>query len=266
MPAPVAAGSVARYQSPGGSAGAQAEPRTSTRAGGPSRSALASASVRASSSAGASEGYQARGRPSSRRVQPRRSLRTTSSRCSMDVVPPVRQAVRRKRRQSAVAVGAGKSAHHVPCCRNSPNPAAARAEKTKGPFGPLLCMLATWWPGRESNPRHGDFQSPALPTELPGHARRLPRRGAESYRGVRDPTSGQCIGRCSGVPGRGQATGKSRREKRCGGCHAVVARGFSPRGGRSRPASARRRRTGTSPARPAGTRGASGRVARAGSR
>ena len=28
-----------------------------------------------------------------------------------------------------------------------------------------------WWPGRESNPRHGDFQSPALPTELPGHVR-----------------------------------------------------------------------------------------------
>ncbi len=28
-----------------------------------------------------------------------------------------------------------------------------------------------WWPGRESNPRHGDFQSPALPTELPGHFR-----------------------------------------------------------------------------------------------
>ena len=25
-----------------------------------------------------------------------------------------------------------------------------------------------WWPGRESNSRHGDFQSPALPTELPG--------------------------------------------------------------------------------------------------
>ncbi len=26
-----------------------------------------------------------------------------------------------------------------------------------------------WWPGTESNCRHGDFQSPALPTELPGH-------------------------------------------------------------------------------------------------
>ncbi len=29
-----------------------------------------------------------------------------------------------------------------------------------------------WWPGTESNRRHGDFQSPALPTELPGPERR----------------------------------------------------------------------------------------------
>ena len=27
---------------------------------------------------------------------------------------------------------------------------------------------AEWWPGRELNPRHADFQSAALPTELPG--------------------------------------------------------------------------------------------------
>ena len=26
-----------------------------------------------------------------------------------------------------------------------------------------------WWPEVESNHRHGDFQSPALPTELSGH-------------------------------------------------------------------------------------------------
>ena len=32
----------------------------------------------------------------------------------------------------------------------------------------LLFLLDLWCPGTESNRRHGDFQSPALPTELPG--------------------------------------------------------------------------------------------------
>src|SRR5512132_3711738 len=68
-------------------------------------------------------------------------------------------------------------------------------------------MLLEWCPGAESNHRHADFQSAALPTELPGRApsaaRRadgLDRRPAKreaysSQRGVvsREPQASQVV-------------------------------------------------------------------------
>ena len=49
--------------------------------------------------------------------------------------------------------------------------------------GLSFCFL--WWPERESNPRHEDFQSSALPTELSGRTR--PRIKRDSPMFVKSP-------------------------------------------------------------------------------
>ena len=44
-------------------------------------------------------------------------------------------------------------------------------DNKKQPFGHYVSerLLDEWCPDSESNQGHGDFQSPALPTELSGH-------------------------------------------------------------------------------------------------
>ena len=75
-------------------------------------------------------------------------------------------------------------------------PRRARVIEPRGSIHSQMCRryreavrrdLGKWWPGTESNRRHGDFQSPALPTELPGHACACVRTGRPAAGRVLEP-------------------------------------------------------------------------------
>src|SRR5690606_24379422 len=79
-----------------------------------------------------------------------------------------RERSRSRRLHDRLAAGAQPALH----------PLAGMTKRKRACIAADPCPVK-WWPGRESNPRHGDFQSPALPTELPGH----PRCGLTAARG-----------------------------------------------------------------------------------
>ena len=54
------------------------------------------------------------------------------------------------------------------CARTATDDTPDTIGKARKPCG-FRAFLQLWWPGSESNQRHADFQSAALPTELPGH-------------------------------------------------------------------------------------------------
>src|SRR5690606_22093834 len=62
---------------------------------------------------------------------------------------------------------------HPPLASQFPKPPPILGRTVKKKPTETGWSFKTWWPGAESNHRHADFQSAALPTELPGRRKNV---------------------------------------------------------------------------------------------
>ena len=79
-----------------------------------------------------------------------------------------------RRKNSSAGGEVGEAFRSKPQPGNGPDTGTVCPRKQRSqPHGLASLQGKPWWPGAESNHRHKDFQSSALPTELPGLSTRV---------------------------------------------------------------------------------------------